>query len=172
MKKTWNLALVVQKILKSIVLAYIYQLTKYGDLMSCGSKDIFKNISYTNSYHDFTDLVNHEMVKNTKTLISWELNITFPLNKNILNVCLKWQILRNCCFVLNVIFKFPSDGDKKWGKSLWPDKGATLLNGKALSSSTRGSWSQTNQTLRWFKWLKQNWLTWTDCFGNLVILIK
>ena len=28
---------------KNIDLAYIYQLTKFGGLMSCGSKDIFKN---------------------------------------------------------------------------------------------------------------------------------
>ena len=33
----------VYKILKIIALDYIYQLAKYGDLMSCGSKDIFKN---------------------------------------------------------------------------------------------------------------------------------
>ena len=37
--------------------------------MSCGSKDIFKMhpISCTNTYHDVTDLVNHEMTGNTKT---------------------------------------------------------------------------------------------------------
>ena len=28
---------------KNIVLAYIYQLTKFGGLVSCDSKDIFKN---------------------------------------------------------------------------------------------------------------------------------
>ena len=60
---------IVQKILKSIALAYIYQLARYGGLMSCGSKDIFKNapnLRY-NSHHDFTDLADEEMVKNTKT---------------------------------------------------------------------------------------------------------
>ena len=31
-----------------------------------------------------------------------------------------------------------------------------------LSSSTRGSWSPTNQTLKWLRWLIWNWLTWTD----------
>ena len=29
--------------MKIIAFAYIYQLGKFGDLMSCGSKDIFKN---------------------------------------------------------------------------------------------------------------------------------
>ena len=31
--------------MKIIALAYIYQLAKFGDFMSCGSKDIFKNVS-------------------------------------------------------------------------------------------------------------------------------
>ena len=42
----WKLAPVlqiVQKIPKIIAHAYIYQLAKFGDLMSCVSKDIFKN---------------------------------------------------------------------------------------------------------------------------------
>ena len=34
------------------------------------------------------------------------------------------------------------------------------------------SWSLTNQTLRWLRWLILNWLTWTVFFDNLVILIK
>ena len=32
-----------KRLLKIIVLAYIYQLAKFGDFMICGSKDIFKN---------------------------------------------------------------------------------------------------------------------------------
>ena len=32
-----------KRFLKIIVLVYIYQLAKFGDLMSCSSKDIFKN---------------------------------------------------------------------------------------------------------------------------------
>ena len=41
---TWNLALqIVLKIPEIIALAYIYQTAKFGDLMSCGSKDIFRN---------------------------------------------------------------------------------------------------------------------------------
>ena len=45
-KRTVNLAPVLQffKIfLKIIAFAYIYQLAKFSDLMSCVSKDIFKN---------------------------------------------------------------------------------------------------------------------------------
>ena len=34
---------IVQKISEKIALAYIYQLTEFGGLISCGSKDIFKN---------------------------------------------------------------------------------------------------------------------------------
>ena len=32
-----------QRFLKIIALTYIYQLAKFGDLMGCGSKNIFKN---------------------------------------------------------------------------------------------------------------------------------
>ena len=43
-------------------------------------------VSCTNTYHDVRDLVNHGMVKNTKTWISREHNKTFLWNKNILNL--------------------------------------------------------------------------------------
>ena len=55
---------------KNIALAYDYQLTKFGGLISCGSKDIFKNAPCL--MYDVTDLVNHRMVKNTRTWISQE----------------------------------------------------------------------------------------------------
>ena len=32
-----------KRLLKTIALPYINQLAEFGDLMSCGSKDIFKN---------------------------------------------------------------------------------------------------------------------------------
>ena len=37
----------------------------FGDFMSCGSKDIFKNASAlcTNTHHEVTDLVNHGWLK-------------------------------------------------------------------------------------------------------------
>ena len=62
-------------------------------------------VSCTNTHHDVTDLVNHGMAKNTKTWISWERNITFLRNKKILNLCLRWHILRSYRFAAEVNFK-------------------------------------------------------------------
>ena len=45
----------------------------------------------------------HELVKNTKTWISWERNITFLRNKTNLNF--KWHILRSYRFVAEVTYK-------------------------------------------------------------------
>ena len=59
----------------------------------------------TNTHHDVTDLVNHGMVKNTKTWISWKRNIIFLWNKKILNLCLRWHILRSYRFLAEVTFK-------------------------------------------------------------------
>ena len=90
-----------KRILKIIVLAFIYQLAKFGDFMICGLKDIFKNASYLMYV---TDLVNHGMVKSTKTWISSEQNIIF-LQKKILNLCFRWHILRSYHFLAEVTFK-------------------------------------------------------------------
>ena len=59
----------------------------------------------TNTHNDDTDLVYHRMVKNTKTWTSQEWNITFLWNKKILNLRLRWQILRSYCFVVEITFK-------------------------------------------------------------------
>ena len=98
---------IVQKILKTFFLLSFYQLAKFGDLMICSSKDAFKKyfVSCTNTNHDVTDLVNHEMVKNMKTKMSWERNITFLPIKKIPNLCLRWHIPRSNCFVVEVTFK-------------------------------------------------------------------
>ena len=61
-------------------------------------------VSWTNTHRDGTDLVNHGMVKNTKTWISRERNITFLKNKKILKLCLRWRILRNYRFLAEVTF--------------------------------------------------------------------
>ena len=58
-----------------------------------------------NTPPDVIDLVNHRMVKNTKTWISWERYITFLRNKKSFNLCQRWHILRNYRFVAEVIFK-------------------------------------------------------------------
>ena len=51
--------------MKIIAIAYIYQLAKFGDLMSCGSKDIFNYapFSCTDTNYDVTELVNHAIVE-------------------------------------------------------------------------------------------------------------
>ena len=50
---------IIQKTSENYCLAYIYQLTKFGDLVvSCGSK-IYSEmhpVSSTNTHHDVTDL--------------------------------------------------------------------------------------------------------------------
>ena len=62
-------------------------------------------VSCTNTHRDVTDLVNHEMVKNAKTWISSEWNTIFLRNKEFLNLCFRWHILRSYCFVAEVTFK-------------------------------------------------------------------
>ena len=60
----------------------------------------------TNTHHDIIiDLLNHGMFENTKTWISWEWYITFLWSKKILNLCLRWHILRNYHFMAEVTFK-------------------------------------------------------------------
>ena len=67
MKKTWNLSQsskLFERLLKIIPFTYIYQLAKFGDLMSCGSKDIQNCIlsHVVITHHDVTDLVYREIV--------------------------------------------------------------------------------------------------------------
>ena len=95
MKSTWNLAPVLQivkRFLKVIVVVYIYQLAKFGEIINCGSK--MHLVSCTNAHG-----------KNTKTWISWEPNITFLRNEQILSLCLRWHILNSYRFVAEVTFK-------------------------------------------------------------------
>ena len=62
-------------------------------------------VTCSNTHHDVTDLVNLEMVKNAKTWLSWEWNITFLQNKKIISLSLWWRIVRNYNFVVEVTFK-------------------------------------------------------------------
>ena len=64
-------------------------------------------VSCTNTHHDITDLVNHGMVKNTKTWIYWEWKITSLRNEKLLNLCLRWYdlIKSENLFVGEVTFK-------------------------------------------------------------------
>ena len=95
-----------KRFLRIVALVYIYQLTKFGDLMSCDSKYIFKiALCFMYQYSSWRlDLVNHVMFENTKTLIFWERNITFLQNKKILNLCLRWYIFRSYLFLAKVTF--------------------------------------------------------------------
>ena len=97
-----------RRFLKIIFPVCICKLAKFGDLMICGSNIIYSNthlVSCTNTHHGFTDLVNHRMFTNTKKWISWERDLTFLQNKNVFNLCLRWHILREYGFVVDVTFK-------------------------------------------------------------------
>ena len=74
-------------------------------LSSCDSKDIFKIAPCLMIILIMSDFVNHGMVRNTKTWIPWEQNITFLWNKKILILPLRWNILRSYCFVVEATFK-------------------------------------------------------------------
>ena len=45
------------------------------------------------------------MVKNTKTWMSWKQKIFFLQNGKIIQLCLRWHILRSCHFASDVTFK-------------------------------------------------------------------
>ena len=62
-------------------------------------------VSCTNTHCDIIGSVNHGIVKTTKTWISREQNIIFLQNKKILNLYLRWHVLRSHCFVAEIIFK-------------------------------------------------------------------
>ena len=61
-------------------------------------------VSCTNTHRDVTGSVNHGMAKNTKTWICWERNIIFLRNEKVLNLCLRWHILKSYRFVEEVTF--------------------------------------------------------------------
>ena len=88
LKRTWYVALVLQIVQKNSWKLFL-KLT------------LVISINYPSFVND---LVNHGMVKNTKTWISRERNITFLKNKKILKLCLRWRILRNYRFLAEVTF--------------------------------------------------------------------
>ena len=101
--RTWNVAPVFQIVQKipenycSCLYLSIGQVWWLNEL-----RYIFKDAP---SLMDVADLVNHDLVENTKNWMSWKLNILFPRNKKILNLCLRWHIFRSYCFLAEVIFK-------------------------------------------------------------------
>ena len=81
-------------------------MTKYGGLMSNGSKDSkMYLVSCADTHHDVTDLVNHELNKNKKNLNILRTKQNFSMKQKILNLCISWHILRSCRFVAEVTFK-------------------------------------------------------------------
>ena len=74
--------------------------TRY--IQKCTLSHVLMLIMTCSSWHP---LINQCMVKNTKTWISSERNITFLWNKKILNLCLRWHILRSHRFAAEVTLK-------------------------------------------------------------------
>ena len=112
MKRTWNLAPVsriVQKITENYCNCLYLSTSQVWWLPDLRFKNIYSKmhlISCTNTHHDVCDLVNHGIVKNTKTWISCERNLIFLRNKKTLNLCFRWNILRSYRFVAEVTFKW------------------------------------------------------------------
>ena len=126
MKRSWNLAPVlqiVQKIPENYCPCLYLSIDQVWWLNELWFKRYSKMhlVSCTNTHHDITDFVDLGMVKNIKTWISWEQNITFLRNKKNLNQYLRWHILRSYCFVAGVTFNIDSS-IKKGGRKVGPIK--------------------------------------------------
>ena len=91
-------------------------------------------VSCTLTHPDITYSVNHRMVKNTKTWISWEQNIFFLWNKKILNLCLIWHILRSYYLVAEVNFKGLIQNSSPDPNSIMP----VLIQNEAKTSQNLG----------------------------------
>ena len=110
-ESAWNLVTVLQIVLKNaenccpcLYLSidqvwWLYGLWFKRYIQKC---TLFQ-VLIPNTHHGITDSVNLGMVKNTKTWIPWEWNIIFLRNKKILNLCLRWHILRSYRFVANCL---------------------------------------------------------------------
>ena len=108
LKRTSNIAPVLQIVQKISENCSCLLSLNWPHLVTCGcGSKIYSKMhpgSCNNTHHDNTELVNHDMVKNTKTLTSWEQNIAFLWNKKILNLNLRWHILRSYHFKVEVTF--------------------------------------------------------------------
>ena len=105
MKKTWDLALVlqiIQKLPENYCSSLYLSTGKVWLLNELWFKRYIQKCTLSHFHHDVTDLENQGMVENTK---SWEQNITFLRNKKILNLCFTWQTLSSYRFVAQVNFK-------------------------------------------------------------------
>ena len=99
LKKTWNLALVLQ-IVEKIPEKYCLYL-----YLSIGQVSWLNELCFKIYIQKCTtDLRNCGMVKNIKTWISWERNISFLRNKKFINLCLSWHILISYRSIAEVTF--------------------------------------------------------------------
>ena len=107
MKRTWNLAPVVQIVQKITENYYPYLYLSVGQVWWLVQKIYSKMylVSCTNTHRNITDSINHRIVTNTKTWISSERNIIFLRNKKNLNLCHRWHILRSYRYEVQVTFK-------------------------------------------------------------------
>ena len=126
-KRTWNLAPVLQ-IVQKITENYCPRLYLSGVQVWWLHEFWFKRyIQKCTLPHLLiliaTDSVNHGMVKNTKTWISWEQNIIFLQNKKILNLCPRWHVQRSYHFVVEVTFKLHGTA---WNHAFKPDRQKNL----------------------------------------------
>ena len=105
MKMVWNLAPVLQNWHLSINWPSV--VTEWIAVRKIYLK--MHLVSCTNTHHDVTDLINCEIIENTKTWKSWERNITFLRNKKSLKPTSNdtFHILRSYCFVAEVTLKIP-----------------------------------------------------------------
>ena len=92
-----------------------------------------QSVSCSNIHHDVTVLVNHGIIKNIKTWMSWRWNITFLQNKKILNLCHRCHILKSYRFVAEVTFKL-------WPFVLWILEVKTWLTVKVQFRALLTKW--------------------------------
>ena len=105
MKRTWTLpqsSKLFKRFLKIIALVYFYHVWWLNELWfkryirTCNLSHVLIPIRASQIWY------HHRMIKNTKTWISWEQNITFLPNKKILTCA-----LQSYRFVVEVSFKWP-----------------------------------------------------------------
>ena len=99
---------IVQKIPENYCPCLYLSTTQVWWLNELGFKRYIQKytVSWINTHYDVTDLVNHRIIKNTKTWIPKEREKKYFLRNNkILNQCLRWHILRSYPFVVEVTFK-------------------------------------------------------------------
>ena len=109
LKRTWNLASVLQIVQKVTVnyspclylstgwVWWLHELWFKRYIQKC-------TLSHVLILVMTSKIVSHGIVKNTKTWISWEWDIIFYKIKKFFNLCFRWHLLRSYRFVAEVTF--------------------------------------------------------------------